>query len=312
VPLQPIAWALALVAGVAAHGWVALRHGRGPLMPAVVAALALPWVIPPAWLWPRTVAVVLSVTLSVKCLEMARGRADDPRMLERVGTFLFWLIIPPDSTPASDERERARARARGGLRMARGALKGAIVWGLLALEAALPQLHDDPWVEATWAMWLTYLALSGTTDLAGGLAMQTGIDVRESFDAPYLARSPREFWGRRWNVYVHRVALRNLFRPLRGTRRPVVATTVVFAASALMHEYFVFAALGRFGAHTGWMTAFFALQALAVLGQLALERRRSRRAGKLPAPLAIGMHLAWLTLTAPLFFAPLGELFAGR
>jgi len=309
--MQPIALAIALVAFVAAYAWLALRTGRGPLWPGVLAALALPWTIPAAWMWPRTVAVVLSVTLSVKCLELARGRAHDARMLARLGDFLFWLVVPPDSTPPADVAERRRTQRRGARRMARGALKGAAVWGLLALEAALPRLHDDPWVEASWAMWLTYLALSGTTDLASGLAMQCGFDVRESFDAPPLARSPREFWSRRWNLYVHRIARRNLFSPLRGTRRPLVAALCVFAASAAMHEYFVFAALGRLGEHTGWMTAFFGLHALAVTGQLALERTR-RRTRRLPTAIAVGLHLAWLTLTAPLFFGPLGELFAAR
>ena len=54
---------------------------------------------------------------------------------------------------------------------------------------------------------------------------------------------------------------------------------------------------------------FFVLQGAAVVGEMILRRRRRRP--RLPRALAIALHIAWLTVTGPLFFAPLTEIFVG-
>ena len=56
------------------------------------------------------------------------------------------------------------------------------------------------------------------------------------------------------------------------------------------------------------MMGFFALHGAAVVGEMALRRRRKR---PLPGALAVALHIGWLTVTGPLFFGPMGEVFAG-
>jgi hypothetical protein len=222
-------------------------------------------------------------------------------------------------------RPRPHAWADGRRRLARAVLKLPGVAVLVLAHLRWPGLHADPWVEAFWGLWLAWLAISAFVDVLSGLAMQTGITVVESFDAPPLARSPREFWGRRWNLVVSDAVFRHVFLPLGGLRHPLRATAWVFLVSGLVHELFVLVVLGHPARHSGFMMLFFGLQGLAVTAQLAWDRgpgRRQRPAAppgdamrrgrqtSMARPLAVALHLCWMTLTAPLFFAPIGELLA--
>jgi len=202
-----------------------------------------------------------------------------------------------------------RVRAEGLRRLRRAALELPPFAALVLVHLAWPGLHANPWVEAFWALWLTWLGVSAFVDLVSGVAMQTGIAVAEAFDVPPLARSPRDFWGRRWNLVVHDMVLRHVFLPLGGLRRPLRATFWVFAMSGLIHELFVLMALGHPARHSGFMMLFFGLHGLAVMAQLWWDRGPGRRRS-MPRPLAVALHLGWMTLTSPLFFAPIGEVFA--
>ena len=107
--------------------------------------------------------------------------------------------------------------------------------------------------------------------------------------------------------------MRYVFVPVGGWRRPLLATMLVFAGSGLMHEFFVTAALGRASSYPGWMLLFFVLQGGAVIAQVSwdrVRRRARRRAARMPRPIAVILHIAWLTATGPLFFVPLGEMLA--
>ncbi|MCH9682081.1 MAG: membrane bound O-acyl transferase family-domain-containing protein [Deltaproteobacteria bacterium] len=280
------------------------------LVPAVVLALLIPFTIPVEWVYPRALGTVLCVVLAGKSYELLRGRVPDPRMLDPLATFVFWLVVPPKSRLPLDIPEAERVRALGQRRLGRALLKSPGIAVLTLLHLHWPGLHDNAWLEAHWALWITYLGVSAFIDVFTGLAMQTGIHVAEGFDLPPLARSPRDFWGRRWNLVVHDLAFRHVFLPLGGLRKPLRSTIGVFVVSGLIHEYFVVATLGRASAYTGWMMAFFGLHGLAVMVQLAWDRGPGRRK-KMARPLAVALHLSWITLTAPLFFAPIGEIFAG-
>lgn len=177
-----------------------------------------------------------------------------------------------------------------------------------------PQLHDSVLVEATWGLWLTWLAVTAITDAISGLTMLSGLHIADNFRAPVLATSPRDFWARRWNLVVHEFAARYVFMALGGRRRPILATWLVFVGSGLMHEYFVMAAIGQTVAHVGWMSAFFVVHGAVVCAEMTLARARRRgkiRRARLPRAVAVVLHIVWLTATAPLFFAPLGEMFPG-
>lgn len=58
------------------------------------------------------------------------------------------------------------------------------------------------------------------------------------------ATSPSDFWGRRWNILVHAVLKRGVYKPVRKyTSSAVMASLAVFFASGLFHEWFVHAVL---------------------------------------------------------------------
>jgi D-alanyl-lipoteichoic acid acyltransferase DltB (MBOAT superfamily) len=136
--------------------------------------------------------------------------------------------------------------------------------------------------------------------------MQTGVRIGPMFDAPLLARSPRDFWSRRWNLAFRNLMHRLVFEPIRARGFPRLGVALVFALSAAIHEYLVVAALGRTRGH---MTAFFLLHGLATLADGTLARLRGGRR-LLPRPLAIAAHLVWFLATTPLFFAPVLEIYS--
>ncbi len=283
-------------------------RGASP-WPAIIAALAIPFTVPSAWVFVRAPATVWAVVMAFKAWELSRGGVTDPRMLHSLGHAAFWLFVPPDSQTPDSAATARRNRGEGRARIVRGLLKVPPALALWALEIHWPGIHDNMFGEAFWALWLTWLGMTATTDTVSGVAMLTGLHVADAFDNPVLARAPRDFWGRRWNLFVHRWVRRFVFRPLGGRRHPIRGVAVVFAFSGLVHEYVVVAALGAWPQRIGWMTGFFAVHGLAVAVEVALMRRLGRGPW-LPRPLAVALHLVWLTATAPLFFGPLGEIFA--
>jgi len=297
--------------------WRRIRASRQPgvitSLPAHAACVAMPFVLAPfepgAWALVRIAFSVAAVTMTTKVWTVARSRPRDPAMAATFARFALWFIMPPETTWPTDDHARARHRELGLRRLGRVLAKAPGFVALYALQLWVPAVHDIAFAHAFWALWLCWLGISAIVDVVTGTAMLAGVHVDEIFDTPPLARSPRDFWGRRWNLFVHHFAARFVFLPLGGRRHPIVATFGVFACSGAMHEYFVFATLGGVSRYTGTMMAFFALQGVAVVGEMVL-RRRSRRA-RLPRAAAIALHIGWLTVTGPLFFAPLTEIFAG-
>jgi len=80
-------------------------------------------------------------------------------------------------------------------------------------------------------------------DAVFGNAIQTvlGYKVKQMMRNPMLeATSPSDFWGRRWNVLVHSVMKRGVYKPVRKySSSAVAASLAVFVASGLFHEWLV-------------------------------------------------------------------------
>lgn len=78
-----------------------------------------------------------------------------------------------------------------------------------------------------------------------GIAIQSTLGYRctPMMKSPILeATSPSDFWGRRWNVLVHAVMKRGLYKPARRrTNSPIAASLAVFVASGVFHEWLVHA-----------------------------------------------------------------------
>lgn len=63
-----------------------------------------------------------------------------------------------------------------------------------------------------------------------------GFNARPNMQAPLLAQSLADFWGRRWNTAFNVLAERHGFRLLTPRIGPDAALGVVFLTSGLLHE----------------------------------------------------------------------------
>jgi hypothetical protein len=303
--------AVSLVGALAAYVYFVLdpaRRGRRPISIALLGALSLPFLIPIDWVYGRCLLTAFSIILAIKALERHRGVIADRALWSNPIGFLFWLAFPPDARCPVSGAERKYNRLLGRRRLARALAKALGVGMLLALNERWPMIHGHLLLESQWSLWLTYFAISGIADVVSGLGMQSGIHLQEVFIAPFAARSPRDFWSRRWNRFVHRSAQRNLFAVAGGMHHPIRAITLIFLASGAVHEYLIIGCLGRLGEHTGFMMLFFAVHGLAVVAEFAAERAFGRGPW-MPRWAGITAHLIWLTVTAPLFFLPLADVF---
>lgn len=65
-----------------------------------------------------------------------------------------------------------------------------------------------------------------------------GFATQPVFHNPlWTSRSPREFWGRNWNLTIHRSLQQAAYRPARKYFSRPVATLLTFVASGIVHEY---------------------------------------------------------------------------
>lgn len=300
--------AIALVLLVIFLSYRVLRPGRLETPVRILTTLLLsgaaataPFLLPLNQVLARGIVTVLAILLSAKLVQYSKGQLSDPTLPTRFRRFLLWVVIATDIRWLSSEAERSAARRAGVRRLAfalpHAAIAAAIYWALLTQ----PWILQTPFVGSFAIALFFYVAGVLTTDIILAQLQLFGLRVREMFRWPILARSPSDFWSRRWNLLVTRFAAANIFYPLGGPRRAVLATLAVFLASGVMHEYVVIGTFGIAQARLGYMTAFFLLQGLAV----ATHRRLARKMGRLRTPIAIALQLSWMTLTAPLFFEPL-------
>jgi len=185
-------------------------------------------------------------------------------------------------------------------------ISGALGW--LALDAALFESARLPppthWLLRHGAG-LVFAYLGVDAALRGFEFIYRGVGLRppKLHDHPILSRSVAEFWGRRWNRVVGGWLFATVYRPFiaRGDKR--LALSASFAASALVHFHFTYAAVGLRPALI--MAAFFVVQ----VPFLWLEKRWGER--HWPSPLRRLWTLGWFFIASPLFLWPLLELLAG-
>jgi hypothetical protein len=288
----PLSYALHRVSDV--------RVRSGALLILQFALLAIPWSIPPAQHFTRFLSALAAVFAFMRVWQVRSGRLP-VEAADSISAYCYFFLTIADVVYSTSAEDRRSARRSAWYRAGRAVLKGVLLGALLMLGQALPEMHEIVVVRVYWCLSCAYLATSGGADVLSALVMFIGShQAQEMFRWPPLADSPRDFWSRRWNLMFRNAVHRLIFVPLRGPERPALIVALVFAYSALVHEYLVFAALGYTGGH---MTAFFALHGAATLlhGVVA-------RGWRLPRALAIALHLAWLGLTSPLFFAPLWEI----
>lgn len=260
-----------------------------------------PLFVPSDLMLIRFIFAIMSFGNLIKTIEVAYGRVCDPKMLHSFPRYLLWAFNIADTFWLETPEEKQKARAEGRIRLGRGFLKNGLFFVCLALSTAFPSIHTYFWLSMFWFLWCCYFAASGFGDIATGAVMQLGVRVSPIFNHPFMARSPRDFWSRRWNLCFRDIAHRNIFLPLHGHRRPILATFLVFLMSGVVHEYLVFASIG-FSA-LGGMLAFFLTQWSATLVQTFVSQKMKKKE-LLPQGIAIPLHVVWLTLTIPFFAHP--------
>jgi hypothetical protein len=102
----------------------------------------------------------------------------------------------------------------------------------------------------------------GNSAMGNIVSLVTGFKVLETMKNPMLeATSPSDFWGKRWNVLVHVVLKRGVYKPSRKYSSALIASLAVFIASGLFHEWLVHAVFlynrQSEGVILGSNTAFF-------------------------------------------------------
>ncbi|GFQ01688.1 long-chain-alcohol o-fatty-acyltransferase [Phtheirospermum japonicum] len=103
------------------------------------------------------------------------------------------------------------------------------------------------------------------------------VELEPQFDAPYLATSLQDFWGRRWNLMVSNILKPTVYGPVRSfsahwvSRKwaPIPALLATFLVSGLMHEL-VFYNIGRLRP-TGEVMGFFVIHGVSLLVEIVVK-----------------------------------------
>ena len=242
-------WHFALFALLLAPWVIALLRSRpAALRLAAVVVAVLPFGIPHF----RFITAVLAMVMVIKMLQAA-ARHEQPRgYLD----FVLFLCLPVVA------RWEVRGRADVS-RAIRNVLRGAALIGV-GFVVARTATDLKTWPVAFVILFqveLYLLAAGGFNILVAPLALR-GIDFIDPFRSPFLAKSPAEFWGWRWNTWVNHLLHRYVFLPVGGKRRASLGVFAAFAVSGIAHEaIFGFIAWNV----TGWMLAYFLTQAALVM-----------------------------------------------
>lgn len=239
-----------------------------------------------------TVLTGLAVVFAVRMpdLERERTRKTGPELL-------LWLTIPAfRSFPASVElRKRNQAQAFRALIEAVLTLAAWIPVSAL-MRILAPAGWAWPYRSAALVLYFV-LIVTSLEALLRAVVQGSGATADRLFERPLLAVSLRDFWGRRWNRFISRFALRHIaLRQASKTSSPR-SVLIVFFWSALFHEYFALGASGA-GSRPGSMLLFFCVQGVAMVVV-------DRIPWQPPRAVANILTAAWMMLTAPLFFASL-------
>jgi hypothetical protein len=279
-------------------------RSRALLIAYVAILAAFPFQVPQGELFWRAAAATVAVSYSVKAFELSRGKVRDASIRTNFWRCVLWLMVPHDPRWPSSPERRNQNRAKLPARIARALLKTTAGAALYSIAQLSPPQQWPFLVTATVTTFQFYFFATAIADLVGALALLAGCDIDEIFVLPFLARSPGDFWSRRWNLYIARFGARHIFFPWRKLG-VAWASLLVFVASGVMHEYIVLAIFGL-RAKLGYMFVFFMLQWVGVSAQ-HLWLRTTRGQIHLRDGLAIALHLVWFVPTTVFFFEPVGE-----
>ena len=188
-------------------------------------------------------------------IESSRGKITD-RSLDK---FLCYMYLFPIFTAGPIERydhflnEQEKVwhhhlAVEGVTRIAHGLIKKLVISGiiLVTLRNAIVGTSGDigsfanltvleAWVFVYVAFLISYLDFSAYSDIAIGCSRLFGFRIAENFNFPIFAPSISNFWSR-WHMTLVSWIQTYIYLPLVGlTRKPALATLVVFITSGLGH-----------------------------------------------------------------------------
>lgn len=154
----------------------------------------------------------------------------------------------------------------------------------ISLLWILPR-HLPVWAQGWSGMFgLIFVLHFGIFHLIALLLRANGYAVRRIMNAPLLATSIADFWGKRWNMAFRDLAHSNVFSRLAMKFGAATAIVATFFFSGLLHEIVISLPVMR---GFGGPTLYFVIQALGML----IERRALKSRAftllvvLLPAPL---------------------------
>lgn len=214
------------------------------------------------------IALSIYATIKLHTLMAYRNRSraaqfERPGTSDVVAWFLLW--------PGLDARAFFRASSRD---TSVPIAELAVAFAKIAFGATMFFLVA-PWflkVSRLGAGWIALLGVVfmlhfGSFHLLALWWQSRGRAVRPIMNAPILATSVSEFWGKRWNLAFRDYASAFLFRPLARKWSPVTALLCGYVFSGIVHEMAISVPAG--GGY-GLPTLYFALQGLAMLAERRL------------------------------------------
>jgi hypothetical protein len=298
-----ICFAFAAALGLLASGST-LR--RGISVGLATLALVVPFGIRPGSVLRAAVGLEL-VWVCVKVIGLARERTPRSALFRALHLLVLHDLRHDGAFRGLAAREPPRLRPE--LRWRR--LLASCVWGACATLLFWLALFQAPALPAPGA-WLlrcaaglgfAYTGVEGALGLFEFVYRACGLRPPIFHQRPILATSVGEFWGRRWNRIVGSWLFAAFYRPLAARGHSGLGLIAAFMASAVLHLYFTWAAIGL--AAGVRMALFFVLQ----LPPLWLERRLAQSRWPLPARWL--WTIGWLGLCSPLFVEPMLDILAG-
>lgn len=231
------------------------------VLPAAAVLLASGW---PAWIFMWTLA--FSIYAGLKWLSLASETAPSNWT---TGRALAYLLLWPGMDAASFlTRGRPVEPPSSGEWLLAGA---KLAFGGLLIAAGVSLVDRQP-VAAGWIgmAGVVFTLHFGVFHLLSLLWRRAGVDAAPIMEAPGMASSLGDFWGRRWNLAFRDLAHTFVFRPVVTRRGIAAATMAVFLVSGLVHDAVIsIPARGGYGLPT----LYFLIQGCGVL----LERSRIGR-----------------------------------
>lgn len=189
-----------------------------------------------------------------------------------------------------------------GLALLWSTLAAVALWLALFVAPALP-LASGFLLRCAGGAAFAYAGVEAALGLFLFVYRAGGLQPPSLHRQPILSTSVAEFWGRRWNRIVGSWLSATFYRPLAMRGYKLLGIIATFVASALLHLYFTWAAIGLEPALR--MALFFVAQLPLLLLEAPLQQARW------PGAARRAWTIGWLVLTSPLFVEPMLDILAG-